>query len=240
MSIPTIEPYPLPTDSMLPANLAPWRVSADRAVLLVHDMQSYFLRPLPEGLRTNLVDNVAALLTRCRALGVPVAFTAQPGGMTEEQRGLLRYIWGPGMRRTESDRAIVEPLAPLPDDWRLVKWRYTAFYRSDLHERMVAAGRDQLIVCGVYAHVGILATAVDSFTRDLETFLVADAVADFSARHHRLALEYAAQRCAVVGTTARVLSDLDRSVDGSPAAVAATADGFSGPSQAAAAREDVW
>ncbi len=49
--IPEITAYPLPTAQQLPANLARWSLEPRRAVLLVHDMQRYFLRPLPESLR---------------------------------------------------------------------------------------------------------------------------------------------------------------------------------------------
>jgi bifunctional isochorismate lyase/aryl carrier protein len=51
-------------------------------------------------------------------------------------------------------------------------------------------------------------TTCEAFSHDIETFLVADAVADFSADHHRMALEYAARSCAVVVTTDGVLADL--------------------------------
>lgn len=60
--------------------------------------------------------------------------------------------------------------------------------------------RDQLVLCGVYAHVGVLATAIEAFTNDIQVFLVADATADFSAEYHRSALKYAAERCARVTT----------------------------------------
>jgi isochorismate hydrolase len=70
---------------------------------------------------------------------------------------------------------------------------------------MRASGRDQLIVCGVYAHVGVLMSAVEAFTNDIQPFLVADAVADFSAEYHRLAIRYAAERCAMAVTTKEVL-----------------------------------
>jgi isochorismate hydrolase len=225
--IPAIEPYPLPTADELPANTARWVIDPRRAVLLVHDMQRYFLAPLPAGQapRDELVANAARLRARCAELGVPVAYTAQPGGMTPEQRGLLQDFWGAGMRVDPADRQIVSALAPAPGDWLLTKWRYSAFHHSDLLERIRREGRDQLVICGVYAHVGVLMTAVDAFTHDIQPFMAADAVADFSASYHRQALEYAAQRCAVVATTAQVLAQLGQ----------ATADPAASPSAVTAA-----
>ncbi|HZG03037.1 MAG TPA: isochorismatase family protein [Streptomyces sp.] len=201
-----IQPYQMPAAGDLPANTAGWTVDPARAVLLIHDMQRYFVRFLPEGLRDELLRNAAALRENCAARGIPVAYTAQPGGMTDEQRGLLKDFWGPGMRVDPADRQIVEPLAPAPGDWVFTKWRYSAFFRSDLLDRMREHGRDQLVVCGIYAHIGVLATAIDSFTHDIETFLVADAVADFSEEDHRMALDYAARRCAVVLGVKEVLA----------------------------------
>ncbi|MGK5632350.1 isochorismatase family protein [Streptomyces sp. URMC 123] len=204
--IPPIEPYSLPTPGELPENTVRWSVDPDRAVLLLHDMQRYFLKPFPPALRAQIVDNAALLRERCAALGIPVAYTAQPGGMTEEQRGLLKDFWGPGMRTAPEDRRVVDALAPAPGDWVFTKWRYSAFFRSDLLARMRETGRDQLVLCGVYAHVGVLMTAVEAFTNDIRTFLVADAIGDFSADYHRLAVEYAAQRCAMVLTAKEVLA----------------------------------
>ncbi|MGK4581617.1 isochorismatase family protein [Kitasatospora sp. HPMI-4] len=209
--IPAIAPYPMPTSGDIPPNTAHWRPDPDRAVLLVHDMQRYFLSPFPQGEApgTDLVRNATALREHCAGLGIPVAYTAQPGGMTEDERGLLKDFWGPGMRMSPEHRAVIDPLAPEPADWVLTKWRYSAFFRTDLLERMRSAERDQLILCGVYANIGVLSTAVEAFSHDIQPFLVADAVADFSEAEHRQALEYAARRCAVVTTTRSVCTDLD-------------------------------
>ncbi|MDQ8707220.1 isochorismatase family protein [Streptomyces sp. LHD-70] len=203
--LPSIDSYPMPLAPAVPASVPQWSVDPERAVLLVHDMQRYFLKPFPEPLRSELIANAAALRDHSAAQGVPVAYTAQPGGMTPEQRGLLKDLWGPGMRTAPADREVVDAVAPAPGDWQLTKWRYSAFFKTDLLERMRRAGRDQLIVCGVYAHVGVLMSAVDAFTNDIETFLVADAVADFTEDDHWLALTYAARRCAVVTTTKEVI-----------------------------------
>ncbi|QWB22140.1 MULTISPECIES: isochorismatase family protein [Streptomyces] len=199
-----IPAYALPTAAELPTSTARWTPDESRAALLVHDMQRYFLAPFPARVREPLVRHCAQVRERCAALGVPVFYTAQPGSMTDEQRGLLKDFWGPGMRVDPADRQIVTELTPGPADQVLTKWRYSAFFRSDLLARMRAQGRDQLIVCGVYAHVGVLATALEAFTNDIQPFLVADALGDFSAEYHRLALDYAAARCAVVTTTEEV------------------------------------
>lgn len=208
MPIPEIVPYPMPTPGALPENTVRWRLDPDRAVLLVHDMQRYFLRFFPRHAPplTDLVDNTARIRDRFVRLGVPVAYTAQPGGMTHEQRGLLRDFWGPGMSGAPEHRDVVAPVAPQPGDWVFTKWRYSAFHRTDLLSRMRAAGRDQLVCCGVYAHVGLLMTTVDAMSNDVEAFLVADAVADFSADEHRFALDYAARRSAMVVTTRDMLA----------------------------------
>jgi isochorismate hydrolase len=209
MSIPEIAPYPMPVPGTLPSNTVDWRLDPTRAVLLVHDMQHYFLRFLPADTAplTELVDNIAVIRERCRGAGVPVAYTAQ-AGMTREQRGLLRDFWGPGMSAAAEHRDVADAIAPDRDDWVFTKWRYSAFHRTELLARMRSAGRDQLICCGVYAHVGLLATTVDALSLDIRAFLVADAVADFSAAHHRFALDYAARLSAMVLSTGAVLDAL--------------------------------
>ncbi|MGI5340902.1 isochorismatase family protein [Streptomyces sp. CA-181903] len=208
MAIPPITPYPMPAAGSLPRNAAGWTVDPRRAVLLVHDMQRYFLRPFPAGQSpaAELVANVAALRGAWAGAGAPVVYTAQPGGMTDEQRGLLKDIWGAGMPAGEEHRAVVPEVAPRDGDVVLTKWRPSAFCRTGLLDLMHRRQRDQLVICGVYAHVGILMSAHEAFSNDVETFVVADAVADFTAEYHRMALEYAASRCAVVLPTAAALA----------------------------------
>lgn len=195
----------MPTRTTLPAGVAQWTVDPARAVLLLHDMQSFFLKPLASPLRDELVSNAALLRTRCVELGVPIAYTAQPGGMTDLQRGLLKDFWGPGMSTEPEEREVVPALAPDASDWVLTKWRYSAFHNSDLLARMRMAGRDQLVLTGVYAHVGVLTTALDAFSHDIQPFLVADALGDFTEADHHRTLAYAALCCARVVLTEDVL-----------------------------------
>jgi isochorismate hydrolase len=208
--IPPIPSYPMPAVGSLPPGTVEWRASPRRAVLLIHDMQEYFLAPFqPDASpRRELLANLVRLRSAAAAAEVPVVYTAQPGGMTAGQRGLLRDFWGPGMNRDERDRRILAPLAPGPGDVVFTKWRYSAFHGTPLAAHLSSLGRDQLIVTGVYANTGCLVTAVDAFSRDIETFLIPDGVADFTEAEHHQALRYAAARCAAIPRTDAVLNDL--------------------------------
>lgn len=208
--LPQIPSYPLPTGSELPAARGPWRPDPARAALLVHDMQRYFLRPFAAGESpiAPVIANIARLARTARAVGVPVFYTAQEGDQHRRDRGLQADLWGPGMSADPDHRAIIPELAPQPGDIVLVKHRYSAFQRSNLQHLMRARGRDQLIICGVYAHIGCLMTAAEAFQRDIEPFMAADGLADFSRADHDMALRWAAGRCAVPMTTDALIAAL--------------------------------
>ncbi|MGO2660140.1 isochorismatase family protein [Mycetocola reblochoni] len=210
MPLPRISPYELPPVDTT-QNRTSWRIEPDRAVLLVHDMQRHFVDAFvdaPEAQISTAITAIRALLRRCRAQGIPVVYTAQPPGQDQADRGLLTDLWGPGLATPESAR-IVDELEPAASDDVLTKWRYSAFHRSDLAHRMRNRRRDQLIVTGVYAHIGCLTTALDAFMQNIEVFFAADAQADFSLEEHEMAIRYVAGRCGQVTTAAGLLDDLD-------------------------------
>jgi bifunctional isochorismate lyase/aryl carrier protein len=210
MALPKIAPYALPTVAELPAPRAPWKVEARRAALLIHDMQSYFVAPFTPDASPIVpaTANIAALAARCRTLGVPVFYTAQEGNQDRRDRGLQADLWGPGMSDAPEHQPIIDALAPQPGDIRLVKHRYSAFQRSNLETLMRARGRDQLIITGIYAHIGCMLTAAEAFMRDIEPFFVADALADFSREKHDMALAYVAGTCGVPMVSAQLMEAL--------------------------------
>jgi bifunctional isochorismate lyase/aryl carrier protein len=210
MALPSIAPYPMPSAADLPRNKVSWTPEPRRAALLIHDMQRYFVEAFTRGESpvTELVANIRRLRQHCATLGIPVVYSAQPGGQTPEQRGLLKDFWGPGVNAGNQQKQIVEDLTPSADDILLTKWRYSAFRKTELLDLLRQHGRDQLIICGIYAHIGCLQTASDAFMNDVQPFLVADALGDFSLSHHQMALNYASQLCAVTTTTQRLIEEL--------------------------------
>ena len=208
MTIQSLAAYPLPTAEELPTGRVNWPFEPGRAALLVHDMQHYFVDFYgPDNpLINQVIDHIATLIRQARALGMPVVYTAQPAEQSQADRALLNDMWGPGLTRAPERQPIVPALAPEPQDTVLTKWRYSAFCRSPLAELMAEWGRDQLVICGIYGHIGVMQTAVDAFMRDIRPFLVADAIADFSREDHLLALSYVSRNAGRVITVAEVMA----------------------------------
>ncbi len=202
MPIAKIVPYAMPGEAQLPDNTVAWELDRDRCALLIHDMQQYFLDAFTsdEPPLTELIGNISVLRKNCATHGVPVVYTAQPAAQSRAERGLLFDFWGPGLAgRAE----ILRELAP-EDGFVVTKRRYSAFHRTELLDVLREWRRDQLLICGVYAHIGCLATIIDAFMHDIQPFAVADALGDFSQAHHTATLRHVATRCGVVTTLSRV------------------------------------
>jgi bifunctional isochorismate lyase / aryl carrier protein len=210
MTIKQIADYPMPTPAQMPQNKTAWKLDTARAVLLIHDMQNYFLnfyQPNSPLIQT-LIQNLQALRNWATQQQIPVVYTAQPRQQNPQQRALLNDVWGSGITTAPAEKQkIVAALTPRPADIVLTKWRYSAFQRTDLHTYMHNWQRNQLIIGGVYAHIGCMLTAAEAFMQDIQTFFIADALADFSAQQHQNALNYVASCCGQVTTTAALVPE---------------------------------
>ncbi len=188
---PTYEAYDL-ADANVACRGLGWTLDPARAALLVHDALPYYLRALPDATRVQLVGNCGRVVVACRAAGVPVISSAPRPATVPAQRGLAEPLWGIGPSAAEAEATAVPELAGYPHV-RVWKRSLSAFFATDLDVELRRLARTQLLVAGVYAGQGILATAFDALARDIEFLVVGDAVGDRSNELHSVALDQIAR-----------------------------------------------
>lgn len=207
----SIDPYALPGDEVLGLNKARWRLEADDAVLLIHDLQNHWVGMF--GDPSAWLEGIARLRRACDAAGMPCVYTRARPARTAAERGLALALWGLGVASDPADAAagqLVAPLAPRGTDYVVDKPKYSAFFDSELEALLQRLGRRQIVLTGVFGHHGIQVTAVDAYMRNLQVFLVADAMADYSASEHEQTLRYVAEVCGCVAT----VGSLTRALEG--------------------------
>jgi nicotinamidase-related amidase len=137
-------------------------LNADRSQLLVVDTQARLMPAIAEAER--VLRHAEILLTSAERLRVPVTVTEQyPRGLGPTVPAILE--------RLPAEAAV------------LPKTAFSAAAEPAIAERMAslrAAGRDQIVICGVEAHVCVLQTALGLKQEGLQVFVVGDAVSSRS------------------------------------------------------------
>ena len=98
------------------------------------------------------------------------------------------------------DCAIANAVAPDTESYVIEKPRHSAFFKIPLEELLSKMNRDHVVVCGVFAHHGVMVSTIGGYMRNFQMTLVADALGDYSEDEHRFALKYVAQMCGSVST----------------------------------------
>jgi len=202
-----IAPYALPGEESVAYNKIVWDLNPERMVLLVHDMQNYWVDLFVD--RAPLLANVSSLVSAFRAARLPVFFCRGERAKSRFERGLGLTVWGDGLNAAhvrEEDCEILSALAPRDDEYVIHKPRHSAFFQTELEPTLRKMNRDQVVVCGVFAHHGVMVSCIDGYMRNFQMTMVADALGDYSEPEHRMALQYVAQMCGSVSTLRRVIA----------------------------------
>ena len=154
-----------------------------KPALLIIDMQKDFVlpgAPLCVAGAWATVPVIRHLLDRARASGWPVFHVVREhkadGSDAEMFRRHLFENGGTGFCVEGHDgSAIVDELAPLPGEHKIVKTRFSAFYRTALEEELRAAGVDTVSIAGTQYPNCVRGTAVDAQYRDFRVVVVSDA-----------------------------------------------------------------
>ena len=150
--------------------------------LLIIDMQRDFVlpgAPLCVAGALPSVPVVRRLLDRARDRGWPVFHVvrehAPDGGDAEPCRRHLFRAGGGVCVAGTTGAAVVDELTPLPGERKLVKARFSCFYRTSLEDELRALGVSTVLVAGTQYPNCVRGTAVDALYRDFRVIVVSDA-----------------------------------------------------------------
>jgi nicotinamidase-related amidase len=192
--------------------------------LLIIDMQRDFLDPkgyvaqtgVDVGILRRTIEPVRRLLAAARTAQVTVIHTREGhrpdlADLTAvKQRraagaGAAIGSLGPLGRllvRGEAGHAIIDELAPLPDETIIDKPGFGAFYATDLELVLRAAGISSLIIAGVTTDICVHSTLREAVDRGFECTTVADACAAGEVGMHVAMLACIAGEGGILGRVA--------------------------------------
>ncbi|MCZ6794727.1 MAG: cysteine hydrolase [Planctomycetota bacterium] len=178
------------------------RPEPGRTALLVIDMQRAFVEPgaaleVPEA--REIVPNIRRLISCAREVGVPVIFTRYvysravpclrgdpfgpehlpppPGAPTGFGRPSGNALVGPESPQGPDSPAVIEELAPRPDELVVQGYAYDKFYGTPLDHALRSRDIRYLLITGVTADICVNATLMSATTREYRVTAVTDGTA---------------------------------------------------------------
>ena len=160
-----------------------------RAVLLIVDVQEAFRTIIPEA--EGLAQRIARLARGMQILGVPVLVTEQ------YPRGLGTTV-----------HEITEALNA--DTFKVEKTAFSSCGAASFAEHLDGLGRDQVVVCGIEAHICVNQTTHDLLHGGRQVHLAVDCISSRVEGNRRVALRKMQSSGALITTTEMAFFELMR------------------------------
>jgi isochorismate hydrolase len=159
-------------------------VDPEQACLLVIDLQNYFKR-----IAQPVLGNILKVIQSCRKTNIPIIFTQHGHTDPPSDGGALEKWWGELIIAGSEDWKFLPGMTVDPGDFVLPKKRYSAFFETDLDERLRSRGIKDLIISGVMTNLCCDTTARDAFMRDYRVFILIDGTATRKSELHLATLK---------------------------------------------------
>jgi nicotinamidase-related amidase len=164
-------------------------LSAEKALLLVIDIQEKF-QPILSNAEA-VIENTRRLITGCNQLNVPVIVTEQyPKGLGETVAPLKHAL--------KAETPVLE------------KTSFGCGGEPVVAEHLKAAKRQQILVCGLEAHVCVNQTVVSLLAQGYQVYLIEDAIGARDERNYHIAMKKLAQLGAIPSCVEMALFELMR------------------------------
>lgn len=159
----------------------------ERPALIIVDMQHDFVDPDSPStcapMAQERIPAIRSILDAGRRAGIPVFHTQ---GIVKPDLSDLG-LWKGNAKRSgrcqiegSPGAEIVEELAPIAGEQVVQKTRPSAFFGTDLHDRLRSFGVDTLLVVGASMSGCVRATVTDGFSHDYRVSVIRECVVDRS------------------------------------------------------------
>lgn len=179
--------------------------------LFVDWLEDFFAEPPHSVRRPALVRAANALAGLARAYAAPVIWVRQEFAPDLSDAFLSMRATGRRVTiRNTPGCQLLRELDRRPEDHEIVKKRYSAFFETDLDERLARFGCTHTVICGVNTHACVRATAVDAYQRDFHVLLAQEAIASYDGGYHRESMRYLTRSIGPAVTTSALGAMLAR------------------------------
>mgnify|MGYP006274905401 CR=1 FL=1 len=209
----------------------------ERPALLVIDVNYAFCGEQPEPILESIrqwpnscgqdawdaLPVLQRLIGACRGKGVPVIYTT--GIVRPDGWDIASWAWkngrtdesvtGAGLRPTTRDgNAIMDEIAPAPQDIVVTKQKPSGFYGTPLASYLQLLGCDSVICTGTTTSGCVRATVIDAFSMNFRVAIAEEGCFDRSQASHAINLCDMNAKYADVLPTADILAYIERLPDG--------------------------
>jgi len=174
-------------DRIRPYNRHQMKLNVAASILLVVDMQQFFLDPAsptyaPGGVA--ILPTVKRLVDTFRRMERPVIFTKHVHHPGDLDSGIMGWWWEGKCLEGSPESEIHPDLRPMPGEKVVFKHRYSAFYNTDLETVLRCLKAEDIIIAGVMTNLCCESTARDAYYRDYRVFFPADGTGSVSEEMH--------------------------------------------------------
>lgn len=167
-----------------------------KPALLIIDMQNDKIKPesrlyTPGALE--IIPTINQLSAAARSYRIPVIWICQEHRHQLTDFGREADISPIHCVEKTRGAALIDGLVRMPEDYTVIKRRYSGFYNTDLEMLLRCLHVDTVVVTGIITDGCVLMTAMDAHTRDFYLRVVTDATATTDDEAHQAALKIMAR-----------------------------------------------
>ena len=188
-------------------------LNVERSVLMVVDMQDFFLNPDSPTYTCGgqaIIGNIQRIIAAFRAAHRPIIFTRHvhhPDGL---DAGIMGWWWKGMCLEGSPESEVNAAIAPHSSDKVIFKHRYSAFYNTDLETILRTQKIEDIVMTGIMTNMCCESTTRDAYYRDYRVFFMADATGSITEEMHLASLLNLSYGFAWVTDTEKLLSQINK------------------------------